>query len=329
MPTIKDIADKAGVSSTTVSRVLNYDETISVNKKTRNNIFRIAQEIGYTKKIINPIIENVALLYWIEHEEELEDAYFKAIFEELTEQARVRNIKLSIYYRSDGVKAINRNTTAFLAMGWFERSELEYLRKTIATGVFIDTSPDEKYFDAVKPNLDSMVTQIVDYYISKGHKSIGFFGGYDRNIDTGDRVMDVREWSFRESMKYYGCLKEELIFLADKYAVKAGYDIAKQAIIKYGENLPTAFCVASDTLAIGILQAFNETDFTIPGRIAFFSINNINIVQYVSPPLTTFHIDIPLLCQSALDLLTERIIKERDITKTILINGTPIFRKSC
>ncbi|MCL2050872.1 MAG: LacI family DNA-binding transcriptional regulator [Lachnospiraceae bacterium] len=329
MATIREIAFMAGVSSTTVSRVLNYDETISVNDDTRARIFNIAKELGYSKKIINPLIENVAFLYWIENEEKLEDEYFKAIYDEIKEQARARNIKLKVYYRRDGINAIEEGTSAFLAIGWFDRKELDYLRSKIKTGVFIDSSPDEKYFDAVRPNLDSMVTQIVDYFILKGHRSIGFFGGHDKNIDTGDKVMDVREWSFRESMKYYGFLCENYIFLSDEFTVKDGYKTAKRAIAEYGENLPTAFCIASDTLAIGILQAFNEANIAIPARVAFYSINNISIVRYVSPPLTTFHIDVPLLCESAIDLLAERILKDRDITKTVFINGSPFFRKSC
>ena len=50
MATIRDIAEKAGVSPTTVSRVLNHDETISVQEKTRQNILEAAEELGYIPK---------------------------------------------------------------------------------------------------------------------------------------------------------------------------------------------------------------------------------------------------------------------------------------
>jgi len=50
MATIKDIAEKAGVSQSTVSRVLNLDETLSVSEETRNRIFRIAEDLHYQKK---------------------------------------------------------------------------------------------------------------------------------------------------------------------------------------------------------------------------------------------------------------------------------------
>lgn len=52
MATIKEIAEVVGVSSATVSRVLNYDDTISVNDETRKSIFRVADELGYKKKLL-------------------------------------------------------------------------------------------------------------------------------------------------------------------------------------------------------------------------------------------------------------------------------------
>lgn len=329
MATIKEIAEVVGVSSATVSRVLNYDDTISVNDETRNSIFRVADELGYKKKVINPKIENVAFLYWVSDKDELEDVYYKTIRTEIEKEAAQRNIKLTVYKKNQGMKAIDKNSSVFIALGWFNRSELNYLNSIIENGIFIDSSPDERYFDAVRPNLDSVVTQIVDYFIEKGHKSLGFIGGTDRNIDTCETSMDVREWSFRESAKYYGVLEEKNIFVTEYFSVEEGYRLATKAIETLGDAVPTAFCVASDTLAIGALQAFNEHGFAIPERVAFFSINDVSVAQYVSPPLTTFHIDIPLLCEAALDLVQERMIKGRKITKTVFVNGTPIFRKSC
>ena len=60
MATIKDIAQQVGVSTATVSRVLNYDETISVTDDTRDAIFETAERLNYKKKVIYPKIENVS-----------------------------------------------------------------------------------------------------------------------------------------------------------------------------------------------------------------------------------------------------------------------------
>ena len=160
MATIKEIAEIVGVSSAAVSRVLNYDEGISVSDETREAIFATAEKIGYKKRVIYPKIENVALLYFTDNEDELEDVFYHGVREEIVKQAKKMNIQISIYDRKDGMDAIPKDLTAFIAVGWLTRKEINKLYKICKKGVFIGTSPDEKLFDAVKPNMDSFVTQI-------------------------------------------------------------------------------------------------------------------------------------------------------------------------
>ena len=327
MATIKEIAEIVGVSSAAVSRVLNYDEGISVSEETREAIFATAEKIGYKKKVIYPKIENVALLYFTDNEDELEDVFYRGVREEVIKQAKKMNIRLQIYDRRDGMSVIPRDLNAFIAVGWLTRKEINQLYKICPRGVFIGTSPDEKLFDAVRPNMDSFVTQMVDYFVEKGHKKIGFIGGSDRNIDTGKPYMDIREWSFRQSVAYYHCLEEEYILISEKFTVDEGYRMGKELLKK--SSLPTALCIASDTLAVGVLQALNEKGIQVPEQMALFSINDVNIAKYLSPPLTTIHIDIPCICETALDLLRNRVLYGGKVTKLIFVNGIPIFRKSC
>lgn len=327
MATIKEIAEIVGVSSAAVSRVLNYDEGISVSEETREAIFATAEKIGYKKKVIYPKIENVALLYFTDNEDELEDVFYRGVRGEVIKQAKKMNIRLQIYDRRDGMSVIPRDLNAFIAVGWLTRKEINQLYKICPRGVFIGTSPDEKLFDAVRPNMDSFVTQMVDYFVEKGHKKIGFIGGSDRNIDTGKPSMDIREWSFRQSVAYYHCLEEEYILISEKFTVDEGYRMGKELLKK--SSLPTALCIASDTLAVGVLQALNEKGIQVPEQMALFSINDVNIAKYLSPPLTTIHIDIPCICETALDLLRNRVLYGGKVTKLIFVNGIPIFRKSC
>jgi len=329
MATIKDIAQKVGVSSATVSRVLNYDESISVNDETREAIFEAAEQLNYRKKVVYPRIGDVVLLFWASDQEELEDIYYRAICEEMKRQAEKRNVKITTLAKSDGIEAVPKDAKAFIGIGWFSQKEINVLKEITDQGIFVETSPDESLYDSVRSNLDSIVTQIVDFFVAKEHTNIGFIGPSDHDINTFEKVMDVREWSFLESVKYYGLYDEKKIYISDALTVKEGYRIGMKMIEELGDELPTAICAASDTLAVGLLQAFNEKGIPIPKRTEVFSINDINVAQYVSPPLTTFHIDIPAMCESTLDLLQERLIKKRDITKTVYINGKPVFRKSC
>jgi len=329
MATIKEIADKVGVSIATVSRVLNHDPQISVNIETRKAIMKTAKEVHYKKKTIYPIIDNIAFLYWMTDQEELADIYFKSIRLEIERQAKLYNIDLIRYKKSEGVENISPKTTAFIAIGRFTKAEIQILTKLTPHGVFVDTSPDESIFDSVLPNLQSMVYQIVDFFVEHGQTKIGFIGGCDYDVNNNNPIKDIREKAFRHRMQSHGLLNEESIFIADSFTVNEGYRMAMKAIESLGDNVPTAFCFGSDPLAIGALQAFNEKEWSIPQRVSFFSINDIGIAQYVSPPLTTFHIDVSLLCKSALELLQERVLQNRRVTKTIYINGEVVLRKSC
>lgn len=327
MATIKEIAEIVGVSSAAVSRVLNYDEGISVSDETREAIFMTAEKIGYKKRVIYPKIENVALLYFTANEDELEDVFYCGVKDEIVKQAKKMNIQLRIFERKDSMDRIPKDLNAFIAVGWLSRKEINKLYRICQKGVFIGTSPDEKLFDAVKPNMDSFVTQMVDYFVEKGHRAIGFIGGSDWNIDTGKPSMDVREWSFRQSVSYHQCLNEEYILISEKFTVDDGYRLGKELLKR--NPLPSALCVASDTLAVGVLQALNEGDIQVPEKMAVFSINDVSIAKYLSPPLTTIHIDIPCICETALDLLRNRVLYGGSVTKLVLVNGIPVFRKSC
>lgn len=327
MATIKEIAECVGVSSAAVSRVLNYDEGISVSAETRIAIFEAAERLGYKKKIIYPKIDNVALLCLTENEDELEDSFYNGIRDEILKQAKKTNIHLSIIEGKNEIDHIPTDLNAFIAIGWLSRKDINKLYKMCKNGVFIGTSPDEKLFDAVRPNMDSFMTQMVDYFIEHGCQKIGFAGGTDRNIDTGKPSMDIREWSFRQSAAYYNCLQEEFIYVGDKFTVEEGYRLGLKML--EGKQYPEALCVASDTLAVGVLQALNEGGVSVPDDIKIFSINDVSVAKYLSPPLTTIHIDIPCICETALDLLRNRVVNGGKITKSVFVNGIPIIRKSC
>lgn len=328
MATIKEIAENAGVSSTTVSRVLNNDPNLLVSDETRTKIYAVADKLGYKKKRFSSQIKNVAFLYWLTEQEELEDIYFRSIKLEIEKQAEQNNISMVKYKPSDGIDAVDKNSSAIIAIGRFTREELNKMKAITPHVITLEFNCGERSFDLVRPNLASMIREMVEYYVSHGHTNIGFFGGQSRDIYKKVADMETREKAFREVALEYSVFNESNIFIGDTITAKDGYKLAIQAIENLGDNMPTAFCVASDALAIGALQAFNEKGWSIPQRVSFFSINNISVVKYVSPPLTTFNINIPLECDTVFGLLKERLLKNRVIPKTIYIAGTPVFRRS-
>ncbi|TDQ41126.1 LacI family DNA-binding transcriptional regulator [Aureibacillus halotolerans] len=328
MATIKQIAEKAGVSLATVSRVLNKDPKLSVTKETRIKIIQAANDLGYRQKVIQPFIEPIAFLYWVTEREELEDVYFKSIRKQVERQADDSGVDLRVYTMADGIDAIDLNCRGFIAVGRFTSKELDQLGSAFSNGVWIDAVSDSDQFDVVRTDLEWMTRQAVNFYISEGHTDIGFIGGVDVDSTTGMQKQDIREKTFRSYTQDKGVFSDQAIFVGPHFSVNVGYQLMTEAIQSLGEKLPTAFLVAADPIAVGCLQALNEHGYAIPGRVNVMSINNISVAKYVSPPLTTFHIDVQEVCKTAIGLLFERIVDGRSIVKIVNLHAQLVFRKS-
>ncbi|MBD8068636.1 LacI family DNA-binding transcriptional regulator [Bacillus sp. PS06] len=328
MATIKDIAEKAGYSISTVSRVLNNDQSLSVPDETREKIYEVAEKLNYRKKTVRLLVKNIAFLYWLSDIEELEDVYFKTMRIEIEKLARLYNIELITYKISNGIHQIPDNIEGFIAVGTFSDEELAHLRGITSNGVFIDSSPDPNHYDSVRPDLTQITRKTVDFLTEKGHEEIGLIGGTFHNPNTEEDEMDLRELVFRSYMEEKGLLKEAYIFSHRGFSVENGYYLMKKAIKELGGQLPTAFFVAADPIAVGCLQALNEEGIAIPNRVSIISINNISVTKYVSPPLTTFHIDIRELCKNAIELLLEQVVEKRKLIKTLYLGSELVIRKS-
>ncbi|MGW6082695.1 galactan degradation operon transcriptional regulator GanR, partial [Bacillus subtilis] len=106
MATIKDIAQEAGFSISTVSRVLNNDESLSVPDETREKIYEAAEKLNYRKKTVRPLVKHIAFLYWLTDKEELEDVYFKTMRLEVEKLAKAFNVDMTTYKIADGIESI-------------------------------------------------------------------------------------------------------------------------------------------------------------------------------------------------------------------------------
>lgn len=328
MVTIKEIAEKSGYSPSTVSRLLNNDPALSVTAEARNKILKTAMTLGYDRKSVKTVIEKIALLYWITDKEELEDVYFQQMRKSIEKYAGLNNMELCLIKHEEGIRAIPKDISGFIAIGPFTDQEIWKLTALCPCGVFIESNPDPDHFDSVQPDTKRITKKAIDYFIENGHEKIGFLGGTYHNPNTGEDEMDGREIAFRSYIEKKGLLNEDYIFGQKHFSVSDGYEVARYALKKLKDDLPTALFVASDPIAIGALQAFNECGISIPDRVNIISVNNIDVAKYVSPPLTTFHIDLEEISKTAIDLLADQIITGRTTKKRVYISSELVVRRS-
>ena len=328
MVTIKKIAEEAGFSQATVSRLLKGDSTLSVGEETRKTIINTALSLGYDRSKIKTTIEKIALLFWITNQEELQDLYFHQLRLSIEKYAQENNLDIVTLKYEDGIESLPKQISGFIGVGFFSSEETKKLKARCSNGVFLEMNLEPELFDTVKPDTDQMTRHAIDLFLQKGYQKIGFIGGAYHNPDLDRDEEDTRETTFRHYLAKKGTLDERYIVSGGKFTVNQGYELTKSMIQNLDDQLPECIFIASDTIAVGALQAFNEAGIVVPDRLELISINDNEIAKFVSPPLTTFRIDVEELAQTAIDMLVNQLIYPRDITKTVLVGAKLIERKS-
>lgn len=334
MATIKDIAKSAGVSIATVSRVLNLDETLNVSEETRKKVMEIAEELNYIPvKERRSKMKNytIGIVYWYTEIQELNDPYFLSIRMAVEKKCNEEKIK---FKPIDFQKIINEGTKEYrdldgiLAIGIFNEEEINIMEKLSKNIIFVDSSPDEWKYDSVVVDFKYGVKLSLDYLTSLGHKDIGYLGGESVTHNGSEPIKKVnyREKTFKEYMEKIGNYREEWV-LKGKFLPEHGYELMKKILKE--KNLPTAFFIASDPMAIGAYKAIFEKGLRIPEDISILGFDDICTAKFLTPSLTTVKVFTEHMGNIAVDTLLERMRTGREISKKIVLPVKLIKRESC
>lgn len=327
MATIKDIAERAGVSIATVSRVLNYDSTLSVSDETKKKIFQTAEELSYRKKSERRTSTyQIALVNWYTEEEELDDLYYMSIrlgVEKRCEFHKLQTRKVSL---NEMAAIRGEEMNGVIAIGKFSQKQAEELRTVTENIVFVDCSPDEDFYDSVVSNFERATINVIDYFLKHGHHKIGFIGGKETYKDDHVDIADPRQVTFESYLKQKQLLDPSYVYMGS-FSVNDGYKLMKQAIKDHGDNLPTAFFVGNDSMAIGCLRALHEENIPVPEKVSIIGVNDISVSKYVFPALSTVKVYTEFMGETAVDLLLERMT-DRKIAKKVIISTQLEIRNS-
>jgi LacI family transcriptional regulator len=327
MTTIKEIAEKAGVSIATVSRVLNYDPALSVSDDTKQRIFETAEMLSYRKKSkVKKNIAKIALVYWYTEKEALDDMYYMAIRLGIENRCEHHRLQISTFFKGHEKGMVDEQLQGIIALGRFDDQQINSLKKLSKNIVFVESSPDEEKYDSVLTDYESATMKILDYFISHGHQRIGFIGKHESDKNKHEQKMDYRVMLYRSYLEGRGMFRKDDLYLGDCSAGE-GYNLMSKAIQEHGEQLPTSFLVSCDTMAIGCLRALHEAKIAVPERVNLIGMNDLPFSKYLFPSLSTLKVFTDLMGESAVDLLMERLMG-RKIAKKVIVPTKLVIRKS-
>lgn len=326
---IKDVSLKAGVSPTTVSRVLNNSKL--VNEKTKRKVLGIIKEMGYipnasaknlrSKKTmtIGVIVTDILVSYNADIIKGIENManslQYKIIICDAQDQKEKEIDYLNLLYNRaiDGMILVTSTLS--------DEEIIQIAKQGFNIGV-IGRNIHHELVSCVYNDNISAVKEVIDHLVDHGHREIVFLGGLKDAVDSSERLEG-----------YLNALKDNNIpfnpRLVDhgNFSEDGGYEAIKR-IIEAGHPF-TAVFAANDEMALGVYKAFKELSIKIPEQVAVVGVDNIRVASYVNPRLST--VAQPKYSMGA--LMTEKLIDQMNENKytasrTFKVSSTLLVRES-
>jgi LacI family transcriptional regulator len=347
MATIKDIAKRTNVSASTVSRVLNHDETLSASPETKQKVLHMARELNYQtvksrrmqsqvhqKEAVKTEDIKIGMVLFQSKEEEARDPYWQSIREGIEKECADRGISsLKLIRLQHMVKAKEELSElgGVVVVGRIDAHVLQSIYDYNRNIVLINQDAHKDQFDSIIFDYEKAASLAMDHLAEYGYKRIGYIGGTERiSVEDGQALKriytpDARKSVYESKMKQRNVYDPDLLFVKE-YSIQSGYDLMKEAVEK--GSLPEAFFIASDSMAIGAIRALQEANIRVPEDVAIVSFNDIEMAQFTTPPLTTVKIPTEEMGRFGVKMMLDRL-EGREMPVKIMVPTTLIVRESC
>lgn len=324
--TIKDVAKKANVSITTVSRVINNVEGYT-NEDTKNRILKVIEELDYkpnslARSLVTKKTRTIGLIL-----PDISNPFFPGIAKSVEDRASKHgyNVILCNSYDSSKKEDYYINVLRekyvdgiILSSSKLNKDDENNYSKDLPM-VFIDRKPDVKITNAVFINNYSGAYNATKHLIDLGHKNIGCLIG-PQTINTSiDRLEGYKKALEDNNLP----IVEEFIKYED-YSIEGGYKAAKEVLTN--KNI-TAIFANNDLMAIGVYRAAKELKYKIPRDLSVVGFDDIDMVEFIEPPLTTVKQPTKELGEAAVEMLMEAINNNLE-EKIMYLDTELIIRES-
>lgn len=329
MATIKDIANKANVSPATVSRVLNYDQSLSVNESTRQKIFHIAEEFNYskTKKRYKHKTKKVAVVLWCDRSQEIKDLYYYSIRNGIDDQAATIGYQTKVFYSKDSLSDIKK-CVGVIVIGHrqYSKKRLEEISAFDKPTVFIDADTLSENQSCVVSDFHTSVKEVINHFLKQGQNKIGMLAGdLDDDYDK-ENLADFRFQDYKNYMTHLGLFDLDKIIVG-KFTPETGYQAVKDFLQK-GNKLPQAIVAANDAMAIGALKALREEKISVPEDVSIISFNDTTTAEFANPSLSSVHVDTHEMGRVGMNVLQSSINGEFTQAYKVVLKTKLILRES-
>ena len=286
--TLEQVAKRAGVSTATVSRVMNTPAL--VKEGTRQRVLAAAKELNYRpnryaqslaggrSRTIGVIVSNIENPFFLDILHSLEEIATERGYEVMYENTDYRPTRLAA-----AVDLMLARPLAGLAVIGSERDEHAIKRLTSwdRPVVVSDLCSPGGNITQVRMRYEKAMQRTVEYLYSLGHRRMAFVGHHG----TLDSLRE-REHAFETTVKRYEDVDWRVAISSD--SLRGGRQAVNE-ILESGFK-PTAVLCVNDFMAIGVLRELHDAKLRVPKDVSVTGFDNIELAEYLNPALTTVNI---------------------------------------
>jgi len=328
MATIKDVAKRVGVSTATVSHVIN--ETRFVSEGLRDKVLRAIQELHYQPNAIarslvkrkthtiGIIITDILNPFYTAIVRRIEDVTYRAGYSVMLCNTDEDPSKEQLYIQILLEKRIDGLIISTVFQG--HPHPLLTRLKTIPL-VAIVRKIQGLASDAVLGDNLNGARAAIDHLVQLGHRRIGMISG-PPGLSSGAERLE----GYKKALGEHRIPWEERWIKIGDFKRESGYSLTKEIFEK--SPRPTALFVANNQMTIGALQALKELGIRIPEELSLVSFDDMEWYGFLDPPLTAVEHSPYLMGKTAGEMLLQRIGHKRKNPKRVLLPSRLIVRKS-
>lgn len=326
--TIIDVAREAGVSYSTVSRVVNNKSY--VKPETREKVTRAMNRLGYqvnlqarllaggNSQVIGLLVHNMTTQYMVEIFKGIEDVLAASDFELMLYTTHRRRTKESAFVN---MMARGLADGLLIVLPREPEAYLQSLREREIPYVLIDqVGVDENDLAVISTNKQGGY-DATKHLLDLGHQRVGIITGWMDMVSARDRLE-----GYKEALGDNRIPIDETLIVEGDFDKLSGYEGAHN-LLNLAEP-PTAVFVCNDVMAQGAMEAIRERGLQIPGDVSIVGFDDIPLAAVLNPPLTTLRQPMEDLGRRATELLLALINNPDEEQNSILLSTELVVRES-
>ncbi len=329
MPTIKEVATLAGVSSATVSHVIN--ETRFVSESVREQVMQAMQTLNYQPNALarslrsghtntlGLILPDSANPFFAEMGHSIEKAAFEAGYSVIFCNTE-NDIERESFYL-DVLTKKQVDGMIFVSTGENKESLKKLVELQIPT-VVLDRDLAGIKMDCVQADNMQGGYLATRHLISLGHRRIGCIVGSSKVTPSSQRVT-----GYQKACEEFGIAVDTNLIVRGHFNPESGWELGRELLSR--KDRPDAIFVCNDMMAIGVLRAAAELHIRVPEDLAIVGFDDIELASFTIPPLTTIQQPKVEMGKATLDLILRRITDRQIEPERIVLPVSLVVRRSC